>query len=220
MAGYNQLQMCKHFGILLLAICAAAQSAPEKRVAPGWTGPESSDYEAGIDRKVQHAGHPGLYLKSITGGAKDDAVRQRIRADAYRSKRVKFSGWIKPDSAEQGGALWLRVDMNNGDYILDSMLDLSARDQGAKDSSGWARCELVALVPADALGISFGLRMKGKGQLWASDLAFETLTKPAMTTTIERRPYRGPDKESAIKRLREDYGKAPTAPVNLRFESQ
>ena len=39
------------------------------------------------------------------------------------------------------------------------------------------------------------------------------------TNTIERRRYRLPDKDAAIKRLKEEYGKAPERPVNLGFEN-
>lgn len=191
-----------------------------RRIAAGWTSPPSADYEASLDHKVLHAGHASLVLRSLRAGAADYAARQDVRADAYRGKRVRLSGWVKPDHAENGGTLWLRVDMNNGDYILDSMLDLTARDQAAKDINGWTRCALVADVPQDALGISFGLRMKGTGEIWAGGLTFEVVAKSIPTTTIERRPYRvASGKEAALQQLRARYAKAPLRPVNLGFEN-
>ncbi len=204
---------------LILVCSSVIAQASDRQIATGWTSPESGDYQVGLDHKVVHGGHSSLFLKSAGANATDYAARQRIRADAYRGKRIRLTGWVKPDNAEQGGALWLRIDMANGDYVLDGMLDLSARDRTGKDANGWTRCVLVAQVPADALGISFGLRMRGKGEIWADDLSVELATRQEPTNTIERRPYRAASgKEAAIKELREQYSKAPSRPVNLGFE--
>jgi hypothetical protein len=173
-------------------------------VAAGWEGPVSPDYQAGIDRRVAHRGHASIYLKSLAPSAGGDAIRQRIRADAYRGKRIRLTGWVK---AEHSGALWLRVDMSNGDYVLDNIVDMPPGD--------WSKRQLVADVPADALGISFGLRMKGQGQAWADDLSLDVVSTSVPTTTIERRKDHAP---GAVSRLQEDYSRAPLHAVNLGFE--
>ncbi len=183
-------------GILLAALAAA-----------GWEGPFTPDYQAGIDHNVRHSGRSSIYLKSNGPGAAGDSIRQRIRADLYRGKRIRLSGWINTDSAEQGGALWLRVDMQNGDYVLDNVVELKT------GHAGWSRMELVAGVPADALGISFGLRMKGPGQVWADDLKLDVAGASVRVTTIERRKNR-----SAAEELKKEYANAPEHPVNLAFE--
>lgn len=202
--------------VVLLA--ALAQPAAEHRIANGWTSPESSDYQAGIDRGTTHGGHPGLFLKLTGARAGDHSARQSIQAALWRGKRVRLGGWVKADRAVDGGALWLRVDMPNGDYILDNNLDLTAADRSRRDAGGWTRCDLVADVPRDAIGISFGLRMKGRGQIWAADLRFSAVGATVRTTTIERRGYRGkPGKEAAIENLRRQYTNAPGQPVNLDF---
>ncbi len=193
-----------------------AASAQERPLATGWTVPDSAGYQAAIDRTVMRGGHPSMVLKAIAPNAKEFSARQNIRAEAYRGKRVRFSGWLKVDRAQDGAALWLRVDMQNGDYILDGMLDLTAKSRPVADSNGWTKCELVAQVPEDAIGISFGVRMKGQGELRAADFAFDVVDKGVQTTMIERRPYRvGSGKEAAIQRMRDQYTKAPTRPVNL-----
>ena len=176
-------------------------------VTAGWEGPISPYYQAGIDRKATHGGHAGIFLKSTGPGANADAIRQRIRADEYRGKRIRLTGWLKADQAEKGGALWLRVDMANGDYILDNVVGLT--------NGGWTKQQLVADVPPDALGIAFGLRMKGRGQVWASGLALDVVSDAVPTTTIERRKDHEP---GAVQRLREGYAKAPSHPVNLDFD--
>ena len=203
----------------LVVVCAVliAQSI-ERAIAPGWTAPESSDYEAGIDHKVVRSGKGSLYLKSTSGNAKDYASRQSIRADGYRGKRVRLTAWVKPDEAEQGGAPWLRVDFPNADYVLDGMLELT-KASSARAVNGWVKCELVAQIPDDALGVSFGLRIIGKGEIWADDLAFDIVPATVRTSTIERRKYRSPDREAAMQRLRQQYASAPDRPLNLGFEN-
>jgi hypothetical protein len=204
----------------LLAIAQAAnEGSTERSIAAGWTRPEPADYEAGIEHTTVHSGKGSLILKSTGSTAKDFAVRQRIRADGFRGKRVRLSGWVKPDQAVGGGALWLRVDFQNGDYVLDGMLELSPTDRSVKLTNGWAKCDLVADVPEDALGISFGVRMRGKGAFWADDLAFDVVAKSIPVNTIERRPYKAADKAAAIERLKDEYSKAPQRPVNLGFEN-
>ena len=178
-------------------------------IAAGWEGPFTPDYQAGIDHSVKHSGRSSLYLRSTGAGVAGDSVRQRIRADAYRGKRVRLTGWINTDKAEQGGALWLRVDMQNGDYVLDNVVELKPQHPA------WNQMQLVADVPTDALGISFGVRMKGQGQVWADDLKLEPVGDSVPTTTIERRKNRTP---GALDELKKEYAKAPEHPLNLGFE--
>lgn len=194
---------------LVLAL-ASAENTAARRIAAGWTSPPSGSYQAFIDRKTAHGGRSSLSLKSVSAEAHDYAARQRIRADAYRGKRIRLSGFIRTDRSVEGGALWLRIDMTNGDYILDGMLESNARS--------WTACELVAEVPADAIGISFGVRLKGPGQIWADDLALSVVGKSVATTSIERRPYRGPGKDAGIAQMRQEYAQAPLRAVNLSFE--
>ena len=118
---------------------------------------------------------------------------------------------MKADAAMDGGALWMRIDFANGDYVLDNSLDLTSADVSTRDASGWTKCQLVAAVPQDAMGISFGLRMKGKGKIQASDLRFETVANTVPATTTERRGVQGEARErrgsgGAAKAIRECAG--------------
>jgi hypothetical protein len=180
----------------------AAAAADEVVVAPGWTAPVVAGYSAGID-PVAHTGNHGVALRATGAGAGDFFVRQRVKADRWRGKKIRVAGWLKLDQAEGGAALWLRVDMSNGDYVLDGALELTRRP-------GWTRAELVAFVPDDAAGISFGVRMKGGGVVWADDLSLAEAPAAARTTTIERR--KNP------KGLGDVYRDAKADPVNMGFE--
>ncbi len=141
---------------------------------------------------------------------------QRVKAGAYRNRRIRLTGWLFPEKTSGGAALWLRVDMPNGDYILDNMLELKPQDARSK----WMKVEIVAQVPSDALGISFGPRMKGAGQVWTDDLSLATVPDSVPTTTIERRKLgKGPAAEAALKQILADYAIAPAKPVNMSFEA-
>jgi len=85
---------------------------------------------------------------------------------------------------------------------------------------GWTRITLVAEVPKDAAGISFGVRMKGSGEVWADDFTLRVVSNTVATTTVERRPFRGPGKDAAVREMLDDYGRAPSAPVNSGFEAR
>jgi hypothetical protein len=205
--------------LFVFALAAATIAWPQTRtVAPGWTGPDTSDYQAGIDRKVFRSGRASLTIKAAHAQAPNYAVRQFIRADEYRGKRIRLTGYVRPGDAEQS-ALWLRVDMDNGDYILDGMLGLTPQD-GKRAKGGWVQVMLVTDVPKDAIGIAYGARMSGKGQMWVDDLSLGVVDKGIMTNSIERRPYAGAGAKVGIQRSREEYAAAPPQPSNLDFERQ
>jgi hypothetical protein len=182
---------------LLLMIAAS--------LAPGWTASDSPHYQASIDRRTAHAGHASATIRSAEPGAAGFAVSQRLRADAWRNQRVRISGWLRTEGTDRGGALWVRIDMANGDYILDSFLESAA--------PAWTKKEVVAPIPADAVGITFGVRLAGKGQVWADDFEIATVPPKTMTTTIERRKNRNAGDLSAA------FATAPRKPLNLGFEN-
>lgn len=201
-------------GLLATPLILAQSPPADRTIVTGWTSVESSAYQAAVDHKVAHSGRASLSLKSVTPAATSGyAARQRIQADAYRGQRIRITGWLKTDQAKDGSAIWLRVDYANGDYVLDGMLELGP-------APGWRRSALVADVGADAIGISFGVRMKGQGQVWADDFGIETVGKTVRTNTIERRPYRvATGKDEAIERMKDGYAKSPLHPINAGFET-
>lgn len=191
--------------LLLTTLSLLAQPAIDRPVAPGWTAPESAAYKASLDRQNQRSGKASLSLTSISPAPAGYAASQRIRATAWRGKRIRLSGWIRTAGTDRGGALWLRIDMANGDYVLDGVFESS--------SEVWKKREIVAAVPPDAAGISFGVRMNGKGQVWADDFAFEIVPDKTPVNTIERR------KNPAAGNVGAQFQRAPAQPVNLGFEN-
>jgi hypothetical protein len=190
--------------VALIAWPLPAQPVAERPVAPGWTAAESAAYKAAIDRRNPHSGSASLTLTSLDGARGGYAASQRISAGAYRGKRIRLSGWFRTAGTDRGGALWLRIDMANGDYVLDGVFESS--------SEAWKRQDIVGAVPPDAIGISFGVRVAGKGQVWADDFALQIVPGKTPTNTIERRKNRTAGNVGA------QYQTARGRPVNLGFE--
>ena len=190
------------------------------RIASGWELLETPGYRAAVDQKVAHSGRASLLLASVAENPKAAAVRQMIRANDYRGKRIRFSGWLKARDLTGGAALWFRVDMESGDYVLDGMLPLNPTSDAAPGANGWVKYDTIADVPADAIGISFGVRLDGHGEIWADDLSITDVGARVATTTIERRHLPAAGKDEALARLRRQYSNAPLHPVNLGFETR
>ena len=64
-----------------------------------------------LDRTGAHAGNACAYLKSVV--AETDGfgtLMQMFKADEYRGKRVRMSGYVKAKDASDWAGLWMRVD--------------------------------------------------------------------------------------------------------------
>ena len=211
------------------AIPVQAQQHP---VAPGWyavsTVPE--EYRIGIE-PVRRPGSEGFVGATLRGFVEapyaSGILLQSIRADEYRGRRIRLTSWLRtagesPDTAMTEARLWMRVDGANGPLWSDYMLDrpiLGIRD--------WALYAVVLDVPRAAIGISFGVAMTGRGQLWLDDVSFETVGKEVALTGQPRRARHADSVASRASRVelvelrradRWAYGLAPMRPTNLDFE--
>jgi erythromycin esterase len=172
----------------------------------GWFGGSANGdaYEAGIDRKVVHGGKASGYVR-MKGAADGDfgTLGQAVQAKAYRGKRLRLSAFVKTDGAAEGAALWMRVDGKGATLAFDNMDD--RRVKGTKD---WAKYEVVLDVPEKATAITFGLLLKGNGQVWLDDVALEAVGKDVKTTNLLE------------KELPNEVGEGdfPEKPTNLDFE--
>jgi hypothetical protein len=97
---------------------APVPTAPPPGVTPkapkGWfkNGNSFDSYEVGVDENNAWGGMPSAYAKS-TGDAEGKfwGMMQTISAEAYKNQRVRLSGWVKTEDANDGGGhLWLRID--------------------------------------------------------------------------------------------------------------
>jgi hypothetical protein len=146
------------------------------------------------------------------------SVVQAIRADLYRGRRVRFSGYLKGLETGKLAALWLRVDGAGH--------SLEFGNTTKPLSTDWLKYEVVLDVPEDGLTINFGFILNS-GQLWADDFRLEIVDRdvPVTGNPGQRERYlqefmKKPEAErkQLESRARESAKKLPLKPVNLDFE--
>lgn len=172
----------------LYAVASFGAAAPK-----GWfpAGSHPKEYEMTVDRAVTHSGKASASLKSTaekTGGF--GTLMQTFKADTFHGKRVRLSGHVRAKDVADWAGLWMRVDgPGNQMLAFDNM-----QERAVKGTRDWQKYEIVLDVSADALEISFGLLLSGKGEVWMDDLAFEVVGKEVPTTggTLSQRAPKGP----------------------------
>ncbi len=165
----------------------------------GWfvAGSHPRDYEMRVDRDAFHTGKASAHLKSIAAKTSGfGTLMQTFKADAFRGKRVRMSGYARSKDVSDWAGLWMRVDGTRGEALaFDNM-----QQRPIKATSDWTKYDIVLDVPAQAEQVACGLLLTGKGEAWMDDLKFEVVTKDIPTTA------RNTGKE------------LPEAPANLDFE--
>ena len=189
-----------------------------RQVAPGWmVSPDyAEDFEVGVDHSVAHSGKASTYMKSKRHATETSHanIGQRIKADAYRGKRVRLSGFLKTMNVTGGASLWMRIDSEKGVLGHDRMVD-----RALKGTNNWTKLEIVLDVPEDSAGVIFGLRVNGAGQVWVDDLRWETVESEVPTTRPDNgRPASQLLTEEQLKRIVEGYAEASLQPINMGFE--
>ena len=205
---------------VIAALFAFGWQATKKtlQVAPGWmVSPDYDEaFEVGVDHTVAHSGKASTYIKSKRHASENSHanIGQRIKADAYRGKRVRLSGFLKTTNVTGLARLWMRVDSAKGILGQDAM-----HDRALKGTNNWSKLEIVLEVPEDSAGIIFGLRLNGAGQVWMDDLKWETVESSIATTRTDNgRPATQQLTEDQLKRILQEYDQAPMHPVNMGFE--
>lgn len=191
----------------------------------GWKALEGSsrDYVLGTDVAPRFGGEglPGATIRSTTDAPDGAAaLAQSIRADDYRGKRVRLSGFLRlRGDAAASSALWMRVDGEGVVQTADFM-----EDRALHGPTDWTRVAVVLDVPRTAVGLTYGFMLDGGGQVWLDDLALEVVgpTVP-VTTPVTRVSYiptsSTPAALRARRRAQQDaYARTPLEPVNLGFD--
>jgi len=217
-----RLARCSAIAILLgLAACSqdspplgpvikGAQRTPGTPV--GWLGFTNATYEVGRDRTNQRQGAEAAYIRSLAAEPSGFAsIFQNVRADHYRSQRVRWSAWVRHSGITGGGAgLWLRVDGPGTREAFDNM-----SDRPITGTSGWHEVSVVLDVPANAIGLAAGVLLNGPGDLVFDDVRLERVTSEVPSTDQLTGPQASPSDSATIAAV---YAYAPDRPVNLDFE--
>jgi len=209
-----------------LALSAAAVITPvvlNAQVPTGWQAitDASGEYTVRADgaRRDGGQGFAGATIKANVASPRGSALlAQSIRADAYRGKRVRLSGYLKTIGVNEGTAvLFMRIDgdgiVQTSDYMQNRPLMLT---------TDWARQEIVLDVPRTAIGFTYGFMLGGSGQAWLDDVAIDVVSNDVPTTGQPGGLYPAPKTSLSARdldqRRREQevaYRRAPGAPQNL-----
>ena len=208
---------------LAMGTCALiVASTAHAQVPSGWQAvtDNSGEYSVHADgaRRNGGQGYAGATIRANVTSPKGSAMlAQSVRADAYRGKRIRLSGFMKTIGVNEGTAvLFMRVDgegvVQTSDYMQNRPLMLT---------NDWSRQEIVIDIPRSAIGITFGMMLGGSGQIWLDDVAVDEVGSDVATTGRAGGLY--PDVRALtgrdLERRRRDqeiaYRKASGAPVNL-----
>jgi beta-lactamase regulating signal transducer with metallopeptidase domain len=175
----------------------ATSKAPE-----GWwkNGSDTTHYTVGMDPEQMHNGQPSAYVKSnVSEVAGFCGMMQMCSPDKFIGKRVRFSGWMKTENVNDGGAhLWFRVDgkENNTTLQFDNM---DGRE--VKGTTDWQQYSVVLDVPEKSAALAYGFFVSGTGRVWLSGVNIEPVGLDVPSTNTEGKKSRA----------------LPEAPVNLGF---
>lgn len=107
---------------------------------------------------------------------------QKFAAARFRNKHVRFSAYVKTQSAEAGA--WLRVwvwDFDQNDLVWKHSAN------GVSGTSDWTRLDIEFDVPREAYVIDIGADFSGSGEMYLGGLEFEVLGE-ARTENFELLP--------------------------------
>ncbi len=202
----------------------------EGTVTPtGWNGQSNANFLVGTDNEVKHGGTASAFIKSkyAEGStALASGLTQVIKADAYRGKRLRLSGYVKGAVAFGLAFPWMRV---NAEHEFGEPLSFDNRlSDGFFVRPDWSSFAIVLDVPTQAAAISFGFQLNGRGHVWLDDWTLEVVdagvpsTHLAASEAVRKRLdtlSQTPQGQQQLEASRQRLPTLAAAPVNLDFES-
>jgi hypothetical protein len=207
-----------------LSIASALLLAPiasRAQIPTGWQAVTdgSGEYSVAADvaRRDGGQGYAGAMIKANVESPRGSAMlAQSVRADAYRGKRVRLTGYLKTIGVNEGTAvLFMRVDgdgvVQTSDFMQNRPLMLT---------TDWAKQEIVLDIPRSAVGFTYGFMLGGSGQAWLDDVQIEVVGADVAVTGQPGGlyPIKSLDGRDLERRRRDQevaYRHAAAAPVNL-----
>lgn len=156
---------------ILAAFLTCGSLALQAEPPSGWHifGSDPKSYDSNTDWDASYQGQPSVILLSNTPAVKGfGTVMQCKNAKEYRSKRVRFSAWVKTENVVGWAGLWMRVDVGKDWYRLDNMYDRALRG-----TLVWQKCEVVLDVPEASTGVCMGMLVAGPGAAWMNNYKIE-----------------------------------------------
>jgi hypothetical protein len=212
--------------ILTLAAALLAPGPASAQVPAGWQAVTdgSAEYTVSSDgsRRDGGQGFAGATIKANVPSPRGSAMlAQSIRADQFRGKRIRLSGYLKTVGVNEGTAvLFMRVDgdgvVQTSDYMQNRPLMMN---------TDWSKQDIVLDVPRSAIGVTYGFLLGGSGQAWLDEVQIDVVGDDVPTTGQLGGLYpMPPGKLDARERERRRhdqevaYRRAADAPVNLAMQ--
>lgn len=126
-------------------------------------------YEYGISDEVFYEKKNCAFIRSVTDNATQCSLSQVFKANQYRSKRMRFSAAIKTESIDMSAALMMSIEGTER-RLLSSDYMYGRNITGSRD---WQRYKVVLDVPEESGYITFGISVRGTGEVWISSVIFE-----------------------------------------------
>lgn len=178
-----------------------AEDAPPPQPAPrpgvtvgapvGWhkNGAKPDFYAVGVDSTQTWGGMPSAYVESLAPTVEKGfgGMMQTTAAENYAGKRVRLSGWVKTQDANEGGGhLWLRIDgQERGQMLGFDNMD----NRPVKGTTDWQEASIVLEVPEGASSLNYGFFVSGGGKMWVSGQNIEVVGPDVPTTNmLKKRP--------------------------------
>ena len=151
-------------------------------IPTGWfkSGSEPNSYDMGIEKGAGLEGKNAATIKSVEEKIVGyGTLMQNFMADKYLGQRIRFTGFFKTKDVVGKSCFWLRVGQANSQQSLafDNM-----QNRPITGTTEWKKYEIVVDVPANASKISYGALIKGTGQIWFANLAFEVVDNSVPVT--------------------------------------
>ena len=164
------------------------------RTPAGWRGQSSVYHLIGTDTEVKHGGNASLFIKSKHTEDRNIAtgIYQTIKADAYRGKRIKLTGYVKGSVAFGLAYPWMRV---NAEHDAGEILSFDNRlGEGFFVRPDWNQFSIVLDVPEASGTVILGFQLNGRGHVWLDDWQIEIVGKDIHSTNQ-------PGSERALKQM-------------------
>ena len=219
----------RHLASSFLALAAAVlvPATARTQVPTGWQAVSdgSGEYTVSADgsRRDGGQGFAGATIKAHVAEPRGSAMlAQSIRADAYRGKRIRLSGYLKTIGVNEGTAvLFMRVD---GDGVVQTSDYMQNRPM--MFTTDWQKQDIVLDIPRDAIGITYGFLLGGSGQAWLDEVSVDVVGDDVPTTGHAGGLYPTATTLDAAERERHRreqevaYRRAADAPVNLALRRE
>jgi hypothetical protein len=175
------------FILYFVLVSAAFASTAFAELPPGWgASGKQGGYEAAKDPKEAHGGKPAMVMRS---GAKtalngSETLGHGFKADPWRGKRVRFSAYLRSEEVTGRTGLWFQAfaaptdSREQGRHLAFA----NTWRQHTTGSTPWTRYEVVIDVPMEAVGMTIGYFLEGRGAVWLSDPNVEEVGKDVPLT--------------------------------------